>query len=170
MKSNNLWELILIDREKRYDLICETIEKYKLPVLCGKLNYAGENKNTALANKAFNVLLNLLKDDFKEYIVFEKILEGFDGKAVVMALNLSADYAKKFSILIEDSHTLGRIFDIDIYDLNKVPLSRRDFGYSRPCIICGLNARDCIALKNHSYEDVIKKTNDIIINYFKGER
>ncbi|SKA90402.1 holo-ACP synthase [Caloramator quimbayensis] len=169
MKNEKLWELILTDREKRYDLICEIIEKYKKPVLCGKLNYAGENKNNELSQKAFKVLLNLLKDNFKEYMLYEKILEGYDGKAVIMALNISPINAKKLSISIEDSHPLGRIFDIDIYDLNKVPLSRREFGRSRPCIICTDDARECIALKKHSFEEVIKKTDKIIINYFKGD-
>lgn len=163
---NSLWNLILADREKRYDFICKILYEYNLPVLCGKINYPSENKNTLESDKAFDALLNEIRKEFKENIVFEKILYGFDGKSVIIALNIPLKEAKLISIGIEDRHPLGRLFDIDIYDLDGTPKGRDELGFKRrKCIICGDDAKNCIVSKKHSYLEILEAVNRLILSY-----
>ncbi|MCX7904560.1 MAG: citrate lyase holo-[acyl-carrier protein] synthase, partial [Caloramator sp.] len=119
---------ILEDREKRFFRILKLYEEHKLPVLCGKINYPGNNKNTLMAGLAFNVLYSLLKEDFKGYEVYSEVNEGFDGKSLLMVLNILPKDAKEKAVNIEDFHPLGRLFDIDIY-FNGQPISRSELGF-----------------------------------------
>ena len=53
--------------------------------------------------------------------------------------------AKRIAVQIEDTHPLGRLFDIDIIDKDGVPVSRDRVG-SRPrrCLVCDREARYCM--------------------------
>ncbi|QCX33048.1 citrate lyase holo-[acyl-carrier protein] synthase [Caloramator sp. E03] len=166
MVDKKISQLILDDREKRYEFLCKTLNEYKLTVLCGKINYPSNNKNTFEANKAFYVLYDILKERFKGYIKFEKILEGYDGKALINVLDIPLREAKKISIEIEESHSLGRLFDIDVYDLNGIPIDREQLGFKRRrCILCGDEARICIANRKHSLNEILEVVNNLILEY-----
>lgn len=156
---------ILEDREKRFDRIIELIQEGK-PVLCGKLNYPGEIKNTPEANKGFLILYNLLFEKFSDYIKTKEIIKGYDGNAVLMTLDMEPVSAKEYSIDIEDGHPLGRIFDIDVYLKEGTPISRSDIGRKpRTCIICGKNAKECTRSMAHDIMEVRNKINNMINIY-----
>lgn len=157
---------ILEDREKRYNIILELIEKHGLPVLCGKINYPGNNKNTKEAKEAFNILLKSIEEVFQSYAIDKVITSGYDGSGIILVLNIESKAAKEKAVAIEKNHSIGRIFDIDIYDTDGVPLSREDKGMQpRKCMVCGQNARECMKLKRHSLEETLKIVNGIINNY-----
>lgn len=50
---------------------------------------------------------------------------GFEADILV---NIPIDKAKRIAVQIEESHPLGRLFDIDIIGDNGIPLSRSDLG------------------------------------------
>jgi len=161
-----LIDKILEDREKRYNIILELIEKHGLPVLCGKINYPGNNKNTKEAKEAFNILLKSIEEAFQSYTIDKVITSGYDGNGVILVLNIESKAAKEEAVAIEENHNIGRIFDIDIYDTDGAPLSREDKGMQpRKCMVCGQNARECMKLKRHSLEETLKIVNGIINNY-----
>lgn len=159
-------EEILADREKRYNKILELIENFNLPVLCGKLNYPGNNKNTDEVKMGFNILIKLISDNYCSFLKHVEILSGFDGPSVIMVLNMNIRQAKKTSILIEETHLLGRIFDIDIYDTQGQPISRSEFDYNfRGCLLCDNNAKVCNKTAKHSLEELLKEINTRIRSY-----
>ncbi|MGB9813113.1 MAG: citrate lyase holo-[acyl-carrier protein] synthase [Thermovenabulum sp.] len=160
---------ILEDREKRFLKILKLYEEYNLPVLCGKINYPGNNKNTLEANLAFNVLYSLLIKEFKKFIIHRETDEGYDGKSLLLVLNMDKFEAKKLAVEIEESHPLGRIFDIDIYE-GEVPVSRRELGFDeRKCVFCGKNVRECSREKRHKVEEVVRAINLKIQNFVSKE-
>lgn len=157
---------ILEDREKRYNLVIDMINKYGLPMLCGKLNYPGKDKNTPEANIAFEAMLEAVEKAFEPFFLEKMLDSGFDGNSIIAALKLEPDAAKRMAVRIEEEHTLGRIFDIDIYGIDGVPLSRTDLDLKlRKCIVCGENARECIFLKRHSLEETLTFVNEMINQY-----
>lgn len=107
---------ILNAREERYTQILDLINKKIGTILCGKINYPGNNKNTKEAKYAFNILKDVLLNRFKEYIILKKVLSGEDGDSLILVLKLDEVHVKKMAIEIEEKHTIGRIFDIDVYD------------------------------------------------------
>lgn len=156
---------ILEDREKRFLKVLSLYEKFNLPILVGKINYPGNNKNTLEAIFAFNVLYSLLIEKFKKFIIFSEIDEGFDGKSIIIVLNLDKIKAKKMAVEIEENHQLGRIFDIDVYEGEK-SVSRKDLGLNeRRCVVCSDDARVCAREGRHTVADVLKAINFIIETY-----
>ncbi|WP_243109386.1 citrate lyase holo-[acyl-carrier protein] synthase [Anaerophilus nitritogenes] len=159
---------ILEDREKRYNNILELIQQYKLPVVCGKINYPGDNKNTSKAYTAFDVLQKLLIFKLNDFIVYKQIISGYDGKSILIVSNKSIEEVKKIAVNIEENHSLGRTFDIDVYKKNGAPIDRKNIGLeSRSCMICHEDARVCIKTRRHSTQELIGHIDQMIEEYIK---
>lgn len=157
---------ILEDREKRYYKILDLIDNFKLPVLCGKLNYPGNNKNTAEAFAGFNILVEEVSKTYCNLFLHVEILNGFDGPSIIMVLNMEGEEAKRTSIQLEDTHFLGRIFDIDIYDNRGNPISRENYKLGRrKCLVCDEDGKLCTRAARHSMEDLLYKINTQINIY-----
>ena len=166
--ERNISRLILEDREKRYNDVLELSRKFNLPVVCGKLNYPGGNKNTVEANRAFEILLEILKEKFRMKVVSSRALEGFDGRSILMAVDMSPEAIKETTVELEDNGQIGRIFDIDVYIKEGESINREMINLPpRKCIICGENARICVRSKKHSLEETLNRINEII-NYYGG--
>lgn len=74
--------------------------------------------------------------------------------------------AKRIAVQIEDTHPLGRLFDIDIIDKDGVPVSRDRVG-SRPrrCLVCDREARFCMRMRWHTQEEIWEKINAMVDEY-----
>jgi holo-ACP synthase len=161
-----LIDKILEDRENRYNKVLELLEIYKLPVVCGKINYPGDDKNTPESNKAFSILSKLLVESYKEGFIYSTMLRGYDGKSFLGVINMDEFDAKQIGIKIEEEHNLGRIFDIDVYIRDGSSLGREKINIDeRKCIVCGDNARICIKSGKHSVGEVLQEIKRIISEY-----
>lgn len=159
--KDNLY--LLDDREKRYHEVLALISKHQLPVICGKLNYPGNDKNTIEAQAAFSILVELMSAKFGKHSVKSKILSGYDGKSLLIVTSLAPREAKALSLEIEGNHPLGRIFDIDVYVEGGASISRSSMGLmNRSCLVCGQDARICTRAQNHSLEAVLEEVNRLI--------
>lgn len=165
-------EKILEDREKRYDRILEIIREYKLPVVCGKLNYPGDEKNTVEALKAVRILKSILKKQYAGFESYSEKLKGFDGESILISVDMEALRAKDMAVEIEESHLLGRVFDIDVYEEDGYSLGgacsigRAERGLpERKCIVCGENARLCVREGRHKLSEVLNVINKLIEGY-----
>lgn len=155
-------EKILEDREERYHFVLDLIDQYKLPVICGKVNYPGTDKNTDIAKGIFHILKDRLNLAFKEYTVFSKTMTGYDGESLILVVNMDKLEAKRIGTSIEEESRLGRLFDIDIYIEGGRSVSRSELGLpSRKCIICGEDPRICRKLDRHTTSDILKEIENI---------
>ncbi|SDJ97288.1 citrate lyase holo-[acyl-carrier protein] synthase [Natronincola ferrireducens] len=160
---------ILQDRENRYNETLSLINKYHLPVICGKINYPGNNKNTLEVEKSFNVLQGLLISTFKKNTIYTKVLSGEDGESILMVVDLSPLEAKKIGVALEIQHPLGRIFDIDVYGEDGRSIGREAIGMEgRRCILCNGDARICMRAKAHSLQEVLDCIHKKIRKYNDG--
>ena len=74
--------------------------------------------------------------------------------------------AKRQAMHIEDTHPLGRLFDIDIIDKDGVPVAReRVGGTPRRCLVCGREARYCMRMRWHTQEEIWAHINGFIDAY-----
>ena len=74
--------------------------------------------------------------------------------------------AKLTATRIEDTHPLGRLFDIDIIDENGVPVSRdRVGGQPRRCLVCDHEARFCMRKRWHTQDEIWAKINQMVADY-----
>ncbi|MFT4104251.1 MAG: citrate lyase holo-[acyl-carrier protein] synthase [Lacrimispora sp.] len=81
-----------------------------------------------------------------------------------------AFFIKSLMIQIEESHPLGRLFDIDVYDADGGGIGRGALGTSsRRCLICGQDAKICGRSRNHGIEELYKHVENMIRLWLKEE-
>ena len=153
---------ILICREKRVTIQNDMIKKYKQPIISFTMNIPGPIKTNDEIKKAFDIGKNLILEKLKENnIAILKIQELNEntGNELFISSNSSAEKIKDITVAIEESCELGRLFDIDVIDINFEKLSRKSF---RKCLICEEQAQECSRSRKHSVEELQKKVKEIL--------
>ena len=90
---------------------------------------------------------------------------GYEGYLVTQ---LSNGEAKREACRIEDTHPLGRLFDLDVIDADGVPVPRESIGQSpRKCLVCGNEARWCMRNRTHSMAELTAKIDEMIEAYVR---
>ena len=75
------------------------------------------------------------------------------------SVDSTAEKIKDITIAIEESSQLGRLFDMDVLDVNFEKLSRKSF---RKCLICEEQAQECGRSRKHSIEKLQNKVEEIL--------
>ena len=153
---------ILNCREKRVVIQNEMIRKYRKPVISFTMNIPGPIKTNNEIKKAFdigkNLILEKLKENNIEILEIQELNEN-TGNELFISTNLLAEKIKNITVVIEESSELGRLFDIDIIDINFEKLSRKSF---RKCLICEEQAQECGRSRKHSIEELQNKVEEIL--------
>ena len=112
---------ILDCREKRVAIQNEMIKKYNKPVISFTMNIPGPIKTNNEIKKAFDIGKKLILEKLKENnieILEKKELNVNTGNELFISVNSSAEKIKNITVAIEESCELGRLFDIDVIDVN----------------------------------------------------
>ena len=153
---------ILNCREKRVVIQNEMIRKYNMPVISFTMNIPGPIKTNNEIKKAFdigkNLILEKLKENNIEILEIQELNEN-TGNELFISVNSSAEKIKNITIAIEESSELGRLFDIDVIDINFEKLSRKSF---RKCLICEKQAQECGRSRKHSVGELQNKVEKIL--------
>lgn len=79
--------------------------------------------------------------------------------------------AKRIAVTIEDTHPLGRLFDIDVINTDGIPVARNDIGEKpRRCLVCEHEARYCMRMRWHTQEKIWAKINEMVDLYTKARQ
>lgn len=168
---------ILSARENVTKKIFSLIDFYKKPVISISFNIPGPEKTNDMIFKAFEKVLHEINEIYKNkncnMKLIERNIDDAGNRAFFIYLNangkenlMDAFILKKMSVEIEETHTLGRLLDIDVYNINKKQISRTEIGeLIRKCFICSKEARSCIILKRHSLKELHKKINFLLNKY-----
>ncbi len=163
MMTINKSEIILADRENRYNRLMDLSSSFKLTTLSARINYPGQNKLTDQSLLAFDELKNTIFRHFKSS-VYHEVRSGLDGCTLILILDENSKDVKQTAIDIEESHKIGRLFDIDVMDEMGEIVSRRGLKrHPRRCILCDNQAQLCMIQRTHSLSEVLIKTNQLII-------
>ena len=156
-------------REHRAMLQNVLFEKYHAPLLSFTLNIPGPIKNNSLLSDIFYIgikSINAIFNNHQIHILQEHYSNEITGNEYICAFDGNADDVKNEAITLENTHPLGRLFDIDIIDPKGHKLSRRQY---RSCLICNKQAQDCARNRTHSIEEMqlailklIKESNLIV--------
>ena len=153
---------ILDCREKRVAIQNEMIRKYKKPVISFTMNIPGPIKTNNEIKKAFNIGKNLILEKLKENnieILEIQELNENTGNELFISVNSLAKKIKNITVSIEEASELGRLFDMDVIDINFEKLSRESF---RKCLICEEQAQECGRSRKHSVEELQNKVEKIL--------
>lgn len=135
------------------------------------MNIAGAIKHFPLGISAFEEGIKELRIRIpeKQLLHFEESKKN-TGPEAFLVLAMKPDETKRITASIEESHPLGRLFDMDVIQPDGISISRSALGLEpRTCLICGDNAKACARAKTHSIELILWRTAQILNDYFKGQ-
>ena len=141
---------ILEARELRYHEKQALLSRFHCPVLSVILNIPGEKKTCPLYGKAVEYMSEHIEHLLGDDICFSQIYGSADGTYGLFAVRMEGIKLKRKMVELEESHSVGRFFDLDVMSDNGEVFSRTLLGYPlRTCYICGRPAKECSALRRH---------------------
>lgn len=103
---------------------------------------------------------------FGPYIQDELSLDLPSGHETWLSLSFPLLEAKMLACEIEDTHHLGRLFDIDIINPSLAPVSRTELNVKpRKCLLCDNDARLCMRAHTHTPEEVEARIASLIDSF-----
>ncbi|MDR1029657.1 MAG: citrate lyase holo-[acyl-carrier protein] synthase [Treponema sp.] len=174
----NLEEL-LTERDSRVQRQGELLSRYldakpfgESVLLSLGLNIPGEYKRFPLADRSFREEMRITRLSLEAEqipLIHEERAERDAGYTGFMVVAGEAARLKKLAENIEDTHRLGRLFDIDVIRADGGKLSRLDRGEARPCLICGKSGFACARSKAHSREELIDAVTSIMEGFMREQ-
>ena len=161
-------EELLESRDARAAHQRELLAKYPgCALLCLTVQLPGAEKRNALSLKIARAgveavrRLGPLTEELKD------LKTGYEGYFI---FDEDPVELKKKAVGIEDSHPLGRLFDLDVIyvmpDLIGHLLDRSAIGLPpRKCLLCDNPARYCMRAKTHTTEELLKKIESLCAAY-----
>ncbi len=133
------------------------------------LNIAGAVKTFPFARAAFREEVRELSDRLSRFSILKtEVYEKNTGDYAFFLLKSQAIPVKRFLVSIEESHPLGRLFNLDVCGPDGTSVKRHDLGLlPRTCLVCGENAHVCTAKKSHSMELIRWHTAKLFHEFFR---
>lgn len=133
------------------------------------LNIAGTIKVFPFARAAFREEIRELSDRLARFSVLKtEIFEENSGDYAFFLLKSQAIPVKRFLVSIEESHPLGRLFNLDVCGPDGASVKRHDLGLlPRTCLVCGEDAHICTEKKSHSIELIQWQTAKLFHEFFR---
>lgn len=138
-------------------------------VISFSMNIPGARKAFPLAAAGFEAGLREIAAALPEGALLRCVRSGgITGEEAVLAVNCDPRQVKACTVKLEETHPLGRLWDIDVLGQDGLPLSRSGFGYPRrTCLLCGQDAKICGRSQAHSREELFARTADILNGHFR---
>ena len=109
------------------------------------------------------LLTNELKTNDEGCLIEHDLNTGYEAYLITPMPLLEA---KRVAVEIEDTHPLGRLFDIDVIDAQGIPVSRdRVGGQPRRCLVCDHEARYCMRMRWHTQEEIWARIKQMTDDY-----
>lgn len=161
-------EQILDAREERAHRQRTLSRKYGRPILSFTMNIPGPVKDTPLIRRAFQEgLTELSRYLLPDAVPDQRILYAVTGCEATFAVDADPVSLKEITTRIEDTHPLGRLFDMDVLDEHLQKLDRELVsGGDRGCIVCGRPGRECASRRLHSVKELQNAVRQIMVNHF----
>lgn len=161
---------ILAARDARAARQEALLREYRTPLISFTMNIAGPVKVDAAIRRAFTEGTALIRRELDRMalpVLTSEERFAFTGCEALLAVAGNAAAIKQRMCAIEESCSLGRLFDIDVIDADGRHLSRES---ERPCLICGKPVRACARSRAHSAAELFRKAHDIIEAHFQRQR
>ena len=157
---NRMIHEILAAREQRVRKQRELLEKYQKPLLCFTMNIPGPDKYDRDVSIGFSVGNWLLTDALprQKVLHFSQIRE-ITGCEAYYVVDLPVRQLKQIAVELEDIDPIGRLFDMDVLDVDGKKISREDLGYPRrKCLLCDEDAVVCARSRSHELSQLQHRT------------
>ena len=154
-------------RENRVRRQRALIREFGKPIICFTMNIPGPVKDSPLIRRGFRAGIGELDHRLPgANVLHREIQEAVTGWEAIYVVDLDPMALKAITTTIEDDHSLGRLFDMDVIDTDLCKLNRDAVGGgSRDCIVCGAPGRGCASRRVHSVAELQKAVRQILSMY-----
>ncbi len=139
-----------------------------LTLVCLTVVMPGSVKRNEQSLIVAKAAVDALKHEFDKRLTYLDERDLPTGYEAFLLVSMPPLEAKKVTCGIEESHPLGRLFDIDVFDGEGRQISREAVGLeARRCMICDNEARWCMRNRTHTQEELHNHINSLIDNYVR---
>ena len=161
-------EVSLIDilnaREERVRVQQQLLKEHSCPVISFTMNIAGPIKTTPLIQRGFQAGLDSLLAQLPASQLRKQLVHTAPtGYTAMFAVNMEATKLKEICVRLEESSSLGRLFDMDVLTGDGTKLERP---HQRGCLVCGAPGRACASRRLHSVAELQDVTQRILREHF----
>ena len=160
-------DALLQSRDNRHALQQQLMQQHPGSTLvCLTVVMPGSVKRNLYSVVTAQAALTALLDRLGEHIQAVRARDLETGYEAYLITGLPALEAKRVTCDIEDSHPLGRLFDIDVMDSDGMPITRQTVGGEpRRCLLCDHEARWCMRNHSHSQEELMAHIQRLVNDY-----
>lgn len=158
---------LLASREARRDFQNELLRRYSGKTLvCLTVVMPGSVKRNTQSLIVAQAALSALIARFGSDMTAMQVRDLATGYEAYLLTSLSPLEAKRAVCHIEETHPLGRLFDLDVMTRAGEPVSRADIGLApRRCLLCDQEARWCMRNHTHTREELMARIGEMIDAY-----
>ncbi|WP_245581279.1 citrate lyase holo-[acyl-carrier protein] synthase [Propionicicella superfundia] len=159
-------EQIVAARDRRKTARRRMIADHGLPVVCLTLVSPGPVKWWSWTERVFGVAEAELRRAFGDrgWMVREwEDQRPTTGPEAQIAVNASPWEIKRVLLKLEDTHLLGRLWDMDVITTDGLVLDRAKIGIRpRRCLVCTTDADTCTRTDAHPDDALLKAVDQIL--------
>ncbi|MBO4965777.1 MAG: citrate lyase holo-[acyl-carrier protein] synthase [Muribaculaceae bacterium] len=124
-------------------------------------------RSLTVDHAAMSAVLSVFNSDILSVDEFD-FITGFEADFIIAR---PAEDVKRIAVAIEETHPLGRLFDLDVIMRGGRPMSRDIIGAeARRCLCCDRPARYCMRARTHSSEEISDMVDSIVDKYIAAEQ
>lgn len=163
-------EQVLENRELRAERQRDWVSTHSLPIVSFTINMPGSVKLNQISQIGFKAgqeqIRNACMLSGCSSFMSQTFISDCGCESMSAVGGISPQELKRLMVEVEDTHPLGRLFDIDVFDTQGVVLSRDQLGFARRrCFVCGRDAKLCARNRVHPLPALIDKLSEIIHAY-----
>ena len=157
-------EDILHARDGRADAQRRLLHSHRLPLVSFTMNIAGPVKSAPLIELAFDAGLEALYAALGQPEAAE-VIRPTTGCEALLVYDRPAAELKAACLALESAAPIGRLYDLDVLDVDGGKLSRPE---PRTCLICGGPVTVCSRSRAHGLDAIVGRTNEILADFAAG--
>ena len=150
---------ILEAREKRFERqrqLLGLVRRCMGSLVCFTLNTPGAEKQSPHLRRAHETGFQMLCTSFASERILQAVVHHEEtGDEAYLCLDYDSSLVKQTTVALENTHCLGRLFDIDVFDWEGDGISRDTLGLPpRRCFLCETEAKICIRNRAHTMDEL----------------
>ncbi|HEY3984541.1 citrate lyase holo-[acyl-carrier protein] synthase [Cedecea sp.] len=157
---------LLAGRDARQAKQQAWLARHSAPLISFTVVSPGPIKDSELTRRIFNHgirALRLLAEASGWEIRQQTCFPVITGPEGLLVIDAPASQVKQAAIELEQSHPLGRLWDIDVLTPQGNILSRKDFSLPpRGCLLCQQDAAYCAREQTHSLQDLTARMESLL--------